>query len=739
MIWLGPDQLNQLGVSRGMLVRNRALWTWRETGRTGRNGKPVRECQLESMGQTWIEKWLAQQPSLDRSLTTEIQMSHPVREPDGDGLGEQGTWETSGAEDRLTQALKRYDLGVRDAFLAESQRLASIVEQFDSIKPKQIKNADGRMVNVAELDRLIASTPCTDPHVLAIEPSRSKQRSLRTLYVWSKDFEVDGLAAFLRKPPESTGKPDKRKAEISAAAAEWVNANWRKTPSAERLWKDCKKQAKKHGWTIPARGWFYRKYQAIDKVTKTLVFEGQKAYTSRFAPYVPRDYRDLAALQVLCGDHSVRDVTVMLDDGSLTRPWLTLWQDLRTGLLWGWHLDLVPSSVTIGLAYANGVQTFGAQPVANPDAEFYSYLYTDQGRDYKCKQIAGQTLDFQTVSYGKAATIGGTLNALCTQRRVGLIEDLGLIHKMARGYNAREKFIERTHKDISSWEQNTFENEYCGRGIGHKPERWKAAWERHAKLRKRVGKNLDWLQNESPFMTLDDYRDNLAGWINEYNHTEHTRVVLGGATVVPIDEYERLYTRVEISDATLAMLLMRSDTRVIGKNGINMLQPGWHFLSPELKQFTGAKVEVRWTDADYDRIYVVLPDKRIVEAERLESSSILNPSKRTVAMVNRQKAHEQKNARDYLLVQQSNWRGETVEDRVKAMLGAEDETPEPQAQKMAVNARPTIHAFNRFDRLEKGLSRSSVTADDVAKANVIEGMFGVERAEKKRIKDEWED
>jgi hypothetical protein len=43
--------------------------------------------------------------------------------------------------------------------------------------------------------------------------------------------------------------------------------------------------------------------------------KGWSHYEAKYAPYVPRDYSDLAALQVLCGDHSERDVSVLHQDG----------------------------------------------------------------------------------------------------------------------------------------------------------------------------------------------------------------------------------------------------------------------------------------------------------------------------------------------------------------------------------------------------------------------------------------
>lgn len=742
MIWLTREQLIEIGVSRGTLHRERGNWKWRPTGTRGRNGKMIDEVLLESMPAKWHAAWMAKGRAGETPAVRSIESV-----ASGAAVGFDERAGMANVEADLMESLVRYRPEARDALLREASRLGRIVERYDSIKPKRRRVADsatgGRDAHapvhefVPEVLQLCDEARCSDPTVLAIEPKRSGAVSPHTLEAWSKRYRQEGLATFLRKPAKGGTQNDQRRAVISVEAAEWIERNWRKYASPKKLHQAWNREAAKHGWTISSYGWVYRRYQELPTVVSTLIFEGQKKYTDRLAPFVPRTVADIDALQILCGDHSVRDVTVILPDGSLARPWLTLWLCLRTYLIWGWHLDLVPSATTISLAYANGVQTFGAQPIYPASSGERSELYIDQGRDYRSKAISGQL-----ISYGKAAEIDTGLQTICHQHRVGLIDELGLRQRLARAYNAREKPVERVHADISRWEQAEFRDEYVGKGTENRPERWRDAYARHEKLRKRVGKNIEWLIAESPFMTLDSYRDNLAGWIaQEHNAGEHTRTVLNGTKMIPIREYERLYTtRYEIDDGTLALLLMKTTTRKLGKNGVNLFQQGWWYLHEAMAAFKGddIKVEVRYSDADYSRVWVVLPNKQIVEAQLVQQSSIVRPNKQTIETVARQRHTERNLARDYQLLQQSEWRGESVEERLVAsgQLAEAAGGEEREEQRMAVNDRPVVHAFHRFDAQQ--VSRPApVTADDIDRANVIEGMFGRER-EETRIKEEWE-
>lgn len=716
------DDLQNLGVPHRTYHRKVSGGEWKsvEVGKS-RNGKAIREVELESLPHELQLKW--------------AQMNAAEKDSDAMTGAEASSLTTEiSNEKRLSDALSRYAPEVREAFLTEAQRLLEIVNRYDAINPKRIK-VNGKHQFVEEVIMLCKEAACHQPLLIRVEPKRAKSISPATLDGWSRKVREIGLLAFIRAKATLPSGSDGRKAEFSAPAIEWVNKSWRNFPSPRHLYKSLRKKAKRENWKIPSESYFYRKYSNLPSIVQTRIFEGEKAYVSKYAPFVPRDYRDLEALQILCGDHSVRDVSVMLPDGSLTRPWLTLWLDMRTYLIWGWHLDLTPSSNTIGLAYVNGVQNFGAQPISRADGDFYSYLYTDQGKDYRCKTLTGQTLEFKN-----AARIEGGLNALCTQRKVGFIEEMNLKHLMARGYNAKEKPVERVHRDISDWEQNTFETEYVGRDAKNKPENWVAAWHKHEKLRKKFGSNIEWLKAESPFMTLEDYRENLAGFINEHNHTAHTRAVLGGAKTIPIDEYRRLYTtRYDISDDALALLLMKAERRKIGKDGIQMFQSHWYFLHEAMSEFKGQDVEVRYTDGDYLRIWAVLPNGQVCEASLVTPTSVLQPNKKTMETVKRQQAHERNVIRDFQFIAESNWRGESSEERAANLINPPE--AEERQQPIAINESPRIHNLTRFDtpKIVKN-SAQKVSVEQTEKAEVIDIFRDADKSKPKpKIKDEWED
>ena len=576
----------------------------------------------------------------------------------------------------------------RPAWITEANRLARIVEHYAGLRPKRKRHAiTGHYEFVPDAFALCQQAACRDPVILDREPHRARPPSPHTLDDWLRAFRRDGLLTFLRcLSSQPTGKRDCRRAKISPAAQAWVNSHWRSFDSPRQLYEALSKQATTHGWAIPGEQWLYRKWRKMPAIVQTQHRDGWQAYEARYAPYAPRDFTDLEALQVLCGDHSERDVTVLLKDGSLARPWLTIWFDLRTGLIWGWHLDLTPSSVTAGLAYADGVENFGAQPLARPDENFLSYVYTDRGRDYRSHHWDGRVL----AVHEKAMSLEGGLEFVLTERRVGILAELRVKHLVARGYNAKEKPVERVHRDISTWERNTFA-EYCGRDAKSRPERWRKLYEQHQRLKPQQR------AASSPFIRLEAYREALAGYITGYNSLAHERAALGGALIVPLEEYQRLYqTRFEIAPETLALLLMKAEKRVVHKNGIQCFQKHWFYWHDKLSIYKGQSVEVRYSDGDYSRVRVILPGGEMCEAQLITPTSLLNPNKQTLQAVAQARARERKLIRDFQLLNQSALSGETTEDRV-AQIVNEEQPDMPDVQQNEATPQTSVHLLMRLD------------------------------------------
>ena len=697
------EQLGTLGVSKPTVIRKLNCGEWNaHEAELGSSNKRNRKVLISSLPTELQLKW-AQQLFLSENSDKSASFSHEV------------TNSVEGVEKKLCDALLHFPSGEQINWIIEALRLAQVVLRYAGIKQKRQQSPEtGKPEFVSEVFDLCLEAVCKDPIILAREPHRAYPPSPYTLDGWWHSYREVGLLTFVRSCKSRSkliAKTDKRLVELQPVAVEWINSNWHKSTGPRNLFNTFQALAKLRHWNTPSESWFYRLWDHVPEVVRVLKLKGRKAYESKLAPYVPRDYSDLQALQVLSGDHSERDVTVSLHDGKIKRPWLTIWYDLLIGLIWGWHLSLVPSSYTAGLAYADGVKNFGAQPFSRPDDGFYSYIYTDRGRDYRSHRWDGQII---TV-HKEAMRPNGGFEALLVQQRVGIVEELSLKHLTTRGHNPKENPVERIHGIISEWERNTFEA-YCGRNAASRPEQWHKLYVQQKRFEKCK-------RDSSPFPSLEEYREKLAEFIMRFNTTPHIRTTLGGIKVIPLEEFNRLYTtHYKIDPKALAILLMKPATQKIKRNGVQLFQKNWFYLHESMLEYIGAEVEIRYSDGDYNSVFVILPNRQVCEAERITPSSIIHPNAHTQKVIAKARAHEKKIAEEFHFIAQSKLRGETTEDRVAQELNTSDPFEEEEEEKVQT---ASVHMFTRASRrnLRQVSGTQEVTVADVRNAEAEPPLF----------------
>lgn len=713
-MYVTTSQLINLGISKETVDHKITSGEWLARNLAATTDMSETEIVISSLPRDLQIKW-AQANSLPDYPE---QISILLSEAAAHGLIERA--------DEITKLLTPITPVERRAWIEEALRMSRLAEKYGRIKPKRQRNCTtGGYEFVTGVYELCQETACADLLILARQPHRGEPLSPYTLDGLYREYREHGLLAFLPRVKKSVQKEfDARRANISDEAAEWVNKHWSRFSGPRFLYKALEDEMNKKGWTIPSESWFYRYWIEIPEIVRTYYLEGKNSYISKWAPYVPRDYSDLRALQIVCGDHSLRDVTVTMPDGTITRPSLSLWLDLRTGLIWGWHLGTSPSSHTAALAYANGVRTFGAQPPSRPDSGYHSFIYTDQGRAFRSRNWDGTEI----IVSKEEMNLDSALEMLLVERRVGILDDLNIRHILARGYNAREKPVERVFKIISEWEQNTFK-EYCGRDPKSKPGAWHELYRQYERGAKRG-------RSSSPFIPFEQYRDRLAEFIRRFNHSPHERPTLDSETIVPMDEYKRLYTtRYEIPERTLALIIMKAARRKIGKLGVNCFRKSWNYSHEAMSEFKGRFVEVRYSDDDYTRVFVVLPDGAICEASRIQRTSIINPNKQTLKAVKKIQNHEKTIARDFQLITQSNSRGETSEDRASRLIEAHKKDVEGGESTGENRDQSQVFLWTRLERkkLYAAPSQLEVSVKDVAGVEADLSIFDATQV--KRLSD----
>jgi hypothetical protein len=104
---------------------------------------------------------------------------------------------------------------------------------------------------------------------------------------------------------------------------------------------------------------------------------------------------------------------------------------------------------------------------------------------------------------------------------------------------------------------------------------------------------------------------------------------------------------------------------------------------------------------------------------------LINPDHRTLQAIRSARADERELTNKFILITQSNLRGETVEDRVAMQLEAEEISNDEKVSEKVIKPQWNVHKLTRFDRpkLLAVKDKNKVTAEDVKAAEADDSIF----------------
>ena len=158
--------------------------------------------------------------------------------------------------------------------------------------------------------------------------------------------------------------------EMSAEAWEILKADFlrRERPAASaciaRLRKMVVDQAR--DWTIPSTRTLLRRLRQIQRATRVLAREGEKAL-KRLYPSQQRAKGALRALQIVNADGYKHNVWVRFPDGEVIRAKTWFWQDVFSSKLLAWRTDKTEHTDMIRLAFGDLVERWGIPDAATLD------------------------------------------------------------------------------------------------------------------------------------------------------------------------------------------------------------------------------------------------------------------------------------------------------------------------------------------------------------------------------------
>lgn len=382
-----------------------------------------------------------------------------------------------------------------DAKQRDLQHEAELAAQ--AIDPKYIEQARAARDILIGFESFEAPSRATarealDAYLASLRASNVEDvPSITTFYDWSVKYNADGLRGLISRHAFRA----KSESAAGIAALDYIEMlmNAGNSVTLNAAIQIARGEALKHP-NDPA--WHIAGYTTIrlaikarrPKILRVLTDKGPRAAKAHCMPKMQRDFESIAAGDEYVGDERHLDLwcrVLMARGWKAIRPWITVWNDMRSRCVVGLIVGERANSSTINGALKRAILAYG-----KPRS-----LRTDHGRDYKKAARHGEITDADGEKFS------------------GILHDLGIEVRRVAPYTPWAKPIESFFKTMKEQMDSLFGGFWGGCPSERNEDR--AAY---------IKKNLEKLP------TLDDVSAALHAFIDVYHSTPHSAADLFGKT-----------------------------------------------------------------------------------------------------------------------------------------------------------------------------------------------------------------
>ncbi len=242
-----------------------------------------------------------------------------------------------------------------------------------------------------------------------------------------------------------------KEAELTPDAWAWIKShylNTSETPACVVI-KEAKKEGRGKGWVFPCDKTIIRKINVLPATITLQGRKGREALDATF-PAAERDFTSYGLHDTWVSDGRRIDVFCRWPDGTINRPFIVAWCDMRTRLILGTRGGVNPSANLTLASFHAAVSNINITP---------QKALLDNGREYAAKSVTGG----QKTRYRFQIKEDDPIGALT---RMGVKVD------WSRPYRGQEKPIESFWKYIANHLDKLpiFQGAYCGKDTVSMPE-----------------------------------------------------------------------------------------------------------------------------------------------------------------------------------------------------------------------------------------------------------------------------